>query len=249
MAIDEPSQFVAAAFKEALRRRGILVSGTAVSRHKFNNGTGDFAGERAQPLQLTRTDLGRVAAPPGDRRVLAMRFSVPVAEDIMMINKTSENLHAELLLRLLGKVFGSEGSFEEGTRVVRQFMVNSGVDDSDFFLYDGSGLSPGDRMAPRAFTRLLAFASRQPWGAGWRASLPVAGVDGTLAARFKNSPLKGKLWAKTGTLDEVNALTGYLTAASGKPLAFSILVNGRRPESDAEGQAVDKIAEAIAASE
>ena len=249
MAIDEPSQFLAAAFKEALRRRGILVSGSAVSRHKFDIGTGDFAGERAQPLQLTRSDLARVSVPPGDRRVLALHFSVPVAEDITVTNKTSQNLHAELLLRLLGKVFGSEGSFEEGTRVVRQFMVNAGVDDNDFFLYDGSGMSPDDRIAPRAFTRLLAYASQQPWGAGWRATLPVAGVDGTLAARFKNSPLKGKLWAKTGTLNEVNALSGYLTAASGKTLAFSIMVNGRRPESDAEGQAVDKIAEAIAAAE
>jgi D-alanyl-D-alanine carboxypeptidase/D-alanyl-D-alanine-endopeptidase (penicillin-binding protein 4) len=249
MAIDEPSQFLAAAFKEALRRRGILVSGSAVSRHKFDIGNGDFAGERAQPLQLTRSDLARVSVPPGDRRVLALRFSVPVAEDITVINKTSQNLHAELLLRLLGKVFGSEGSFEEGARVVRQFMVNSGVDDNDFFLYDGSGLSPDDRMAPRAFTRLLAYASQQPWGAGWRATLPVAGVDGTLVARFTNSTLKGKLWAKTGTLDEANALSGYLTAASGKTLAFSIMVNGRRPGSDAEGLAVDKIAEAIAAAE
>jgi len=102
-------------------------------------------------------------------------------------------------------------------------------------------------MAPRAFTRLLSYAAKQPWGEAWRATLPLAGVDGSLVARFKNSPLKGKLWAKTGTLNEVNALSGYLTAASGKTIAFSILVNGRRPGSDAEAQAVDKIAEAIAA--
>ena len=158
-----------------------------------------------------------------------MHFSVPVAEDITVINKTSQNLHAELLLRLLGKVLGTEGSFEEGTRVVRQFLVNAGVDDNDFFLYDGSGMSPDDRIAPRAFTRLLAYASQQPWGEAWRATLPVAGVDGTLKGRFKDSPLKGRMWAKTGTLNEVNALSGYLTAASGKTLAFSILVNGRRP--------------------
>jgi D-alanyl-D-alanine carboxypeptidase/D-alanyl-D-alanine-endopeptidase (penicillin-binding protein 4) len=247
MAIEDPAVYMASAFKEALRSRGILVSGTAVSRHKVSNGTGDFADERAQPLQLTRSDLARVIAPVADRKVLAMHFSVPVAEDITVTNKTSQNLHAELLLRLLGKVFGSEGNFEQGTRVVRQFLVNAGVDDNDFFLYDGSGLSPEDRIAPRAFTQLLGYASKQPWGEAWRASLPVAGVDGTLVARFKNSPLKGKMWAKTGTLNEVNSLCGYLTTASGKTLAFSILVNGRRPGSDAETQAVDKIAEAIAA--
>ena len=146
-----------------------------------------------------------------------------------MTNKISQNLHAELLLRLLGKVFGTEGSFEEGTRVVRQFMVNAGVDNGDFFLYDGSGMSPDDQIAPRAFSRLLSYASQQPWGEAWRATLPVAGVDGTLAGRFGNSPLKGHLWAKTGTMNEINALSGYLTAASGKTLAFSIMVNGHRP--------------------
>jgi D-alanyl-D-alanine carboxypeptidase/D-alanyl-D-alanine-endopeptidase (penicillin-binding protein 4) len=170
-------------------------------------------------------------------------------EDLTVTNKISQNLHAELQLRLLGKLFGSEGSFEEGTRVVRQFLVNTGVDDNDFFLYDGSGMSPDDRIAPRAFTRLLTFASAQPWGTEWRATFPVAGVDGTLAERFKNSPLKGKLWAKTGTLNEVNALSGYLTAASGRTVAFSIMVNGHRPDSDAEAQSVDRIAEAIAAAD
>jgi D-alanyl-D-alanine carboxypeptidase/D-alanyl-D-alanine-endopeptidase (penicillin-binding protein 4) len=190
-----------------------------------------------------------VIAPTNERKVLAMHFSVPIAEDITVTNKTSQNLHAELLLRLLGKVFGTEGSFEEGTRVVRQFLVNAGVDDNEFFLYDGSGMSPDDRIAPRALTRLLTYAWQQPWGAGWRASLPVAGVDGTLAGRFKDSPLKGRMWAKTGTLNEVNALSGYMTAASGKTLAFSILVNGHRPGSDAEQQAIDKIAEAIAAAD
>jgi D-alanyl-D-alanine carboxypeptidase/D-alanyl-D-alanine-endopeptidase (penicillin-binding protein 4) len=249
MSIEDPAVYMAAAFKEALRRRGIAVSGTAVSRHSVNNGTSGFAEERAKPLQLTRSDLARVIVPTAGHQVLAMRFSVSVAQDITVTNKISQNLHAELLLRLLGKVFASEGSFEQGTRVVRQFMVNAGVDDKDFFLYDGSGMSPDDRIAPRAFTTLLAYASRQPWGEGWRASLPVAGVDGTLAGRFKDSPLKGRLWAKTGTLNEVNALSGYLTAASGKTLAFSILVNGHRPDSDAEAQAVDKIAEAIAAAE
>jgi D-alanyl-D-alanine carboxypeptidase/D-alanyl-D-alanine-endopeptidase (penicillin-binding protein 4) len=77
----------------------------------------------------------------------------------------------------------------------------------------------------------------------------VAGVDGTLASHFRNSTLKGKVWAKTGTLNEVNALSGYVIAKSGQTLTFSILVNGRRPRSDAEAQALDRIVEAIAASE
>ena len=249
MAIEDPAVFTAAAFKEALRGRGINVTGSAVSRHKYNNGSGDFSDERAQPLQLTRSDLAHISAPTLGHHVLATHFSVPVAEDITVINKISQNLHAELLLRTLGKVFGSDGSFGEGTRVVRQFMVNIGVDDKDFFLYDGSGMSPDDRVAPRAFTRLLTYAAGQPWGAEWRQTLPVAGVDGTLQNRFKNSPLKGRMWAKTGTLNETNALSGYLTANSDKTLAFSIMVNGHRPGSDAEQQAIDRIAETIAVAE
>ena len=172
-----------------------------------------------------------------------------MVEDITVINKTSQNLHAELLLRLLGKIYGTEGSFEEGARVVRQFIVDAGIGDNEFFLYDGSGLSPMDKITPRAFTRLLAYASRQPWGANWRDTLPIAGVDGTLDHRFQKSPLKGKMWAKSGTLDEVNSLSGYLVTATGREVAFSILVNGRDPESDAEQQAIDRITEAIAAAE
>ena len=110
----------------------------------------------------------------------------------------SQNLHAELLLRVLGKVHGTDGSFAEGARVVRQFITSIGVDDNDFFLYDGSGTSMDDRVAPRALTKLLTWAAKQPWGQAWRDTLPIAGVDGTLNNRFRNSPLKGKLWAKTG---------------------------------------------------
>jgi D-alanyl-D-alanine carboxypeptidase/D-alanyl-D-alanine-endopeptidase (penicillin-binding protein 4) len=249
LAVEDPAAYAAAAFRQALVSRGIKVKGGAVAHHRFSTATEEFSDERAQPLALTRSSLSTVAAPLDGRRVLATRVSVPVAQDITVTNKESQNLHAELLLRLLGKVQGADGSFEQGTRVVRQFLLNAGVDDNDFFFYDGSGMSPDDRIAPRAYTQLLSYASRQSWGAAWRGSFPVAGVDGTLDNRFKSSPLKGRLWAKTGTLNEVNALSGYLTADSGKTLAFSILVNGHRPGSHAELKAIDRIAEAIAASE
>jgi D-alanyl-D-alanine carboxypeptidase/D-alanyl-D-alanine-endopeptidase (penicillin-binding protein 4) len=98
-------------------------------------------------------------------------------------------------------------------------------------------------------THLLVYAARQPWGPALRNSLPIAGVDGTLSDRFNNSPLKGRLWAKTGTHNEANALSGYLTASSGRTITFSILVNSHRPGSNVELQAIDRIAEAIAAVE
>ena len=221
---------------------------TVYRRPRASHLSGGWKRQR-QPLQLTRSTLSTVAVPLDSRRILATHVSLPVSQDITLTNKVSQNLHAESILRLLGKVHGTDGSFEQGARVVRQFLINAGVDDNDFFFYDGSGMSTDDRIAPRALTQLLAFTARQPWGPAMRASLPIAGVDGTLSDRFHNSPLRGQLWAKTGTHNEANALSGYLTAASGRTIVFSILVNGHRPGSNAELQAIDRIAEAIAAVE
>ena len=95
-------------------------------------------------------------------------------------------------------------------------------------------------------TRLLTYAAQQPWGATYRESLPTAGTDGTLAARFTEPALKGKISANTGTLAEVNALSGNLTAASGKTVAFSILCNNHNPAGEASRTAMDKIVAAIA---
>ena len=103
----------------------------------------------------------------------------------------------------------------------------------DFLFYDGSGLSSQDLITPRAATQLLVFAATQPWFQAYKASLPVAGTDGTLIHRFTDaSPagnLQGRVLAKTGTLGETRALSGYLTAASGQTLAFSILVDTHTP--------------------
>ena len=249
MAVEDPAEFTAAAFKDALIGRGITVSGNATSAHRYSEGSGDFTAERAEPLKLAPRAQITMVAPLDGRRVLAKRISVPVAEDIVLTNKISQNLHAELLLRMLGKSFAKDGSLEQGTRVVRQFLIDAGISDTDFFFYDGSGMSMDDRITPRAYTRLLAYASKQAWGEAWRNSFPIAGIDGTLANRFKDSPLKGRLFAKTGTLNETNALSGYLTTNSGKTLAFSILVNGHRPGSQAEIPAMQRICEAIAATE
>jgi serine-type D-Ala-D-Ala carboxypeptidase/endopeptidase (penicillin-binding protein 4) len=250
LAVEDPAEFTAAAFVEALRSSGVTVNGSATAVHRYSTGTGDFVADRAVPVNgLDRSGPITLVAPVEGRRVLATRVSPSIAQDVTVTNKLSQNLHAELLLRMLGKLKGNDGSFAQGARVVRQFLVSAGIDDNDFFFYDGSGMSADDRVAPRAYTRLLAYAAKQSWGQAWRDTLPIAGVDGTLGSRFKNSPLKGRLFAKTGTLNEVNALSGYLTTASGKTLAFSIMVNGHRPESNAELQAIDRIAEAIAAAE
>lgn len=250
IAVDSPGLLTAQAFVEALQAAGVSVANGATAAQRDLLDTESFGKERVEAVALApRTDLMTIAAPTEGRQVLATRVSVPVQQDIVMTNKLSENLHAELMLRMLGRLFGTDGSIAQGARVVRQFLLGAGVDDGDFYLYDGSGMSNDNRIAPRALTTLLAYAAKQPWGAGWRASLPIGGVDGTIHSRFQNSPVKGRVQAKTGTLNGTNALSGYLLVDSGKTVVFSIMVNGHRPGSNEELHAIDRIVEAIAASE
>ena len=149
-------------------------------------------------------------------KVLASHRSPVLADDVTVTNKVSQNLHAELWLRHLGKKAAcSRGSTVEGARLVRAFLEHVGVDKDDFVFFDGSGLSGHDLVTPRATARLLQYASTQPWFADWKKSLPVGGEDGSLAERFGKAPLKDRVFAKTGTLGEARALSGYLESASG----------------------------------
>ena len=264
LAIDDPAEYAARSLLAMLTARGITVAGTARARHRYPTSTGEYSDAQKQPIALTPLSISTIAAPLEGRRVLASHVSVPMAEDLTVTAKISQNLHAELTLRLLGRVFAGEqanqpstpattsedeGSIAAGARVVRQFLLTAGVSPDDFFFYDGSGMSANDLIAPRAYTTLLTYAAKQPWGEAWKATFPIAGIDGTLSGRFKGSPIAGKLFAKTGTLNEVNALSGYLTAASGKTIVFSVLVNGHLPGSEAEIHAIDHICEAISAAE
>jgi serine-type D-Ala-D-Ala carboxypeptidase/endopeptidase (penicillin-binding protein 4) len=162
---------------------------------------------------------------PSANKVLAEHFSTPLLDDIRVINKTSQNLHAELALRLVGKLRGSGGSFEGGIAAVKQFLVQAGLKEDAFTFLDGSGLSRRDLVTPAATVQLLQYAARQPWGAVFEESLPVGGVDGSLADRFQNTPAAGKVHAKTGSLSHVNALSGYGQTQAGKRFVFSIFCN------------------------
>ena len=102
----------------------------------------------------------------------------------------SQNLHAELMLRLLGKEKGTSGSIEGGLEVLRGFLVNAGIKPEQFVFYDGSGLSREDLVTPEAVVQLLVYAHQQSWGELFEDTLPVAGVDGSLADRFRNTPCK-----------------------------------------------------------
>jgi D-alanyl-D-alanine carboxypeptidase/D-alanyl-D-alanine-endopeptidase (penicillin-binding protein 4) len=111
---------------------------------------------------------------------------------------------------------------------------------------DGSGMSTYNRIAPRGTVTLLRWIAVQPWGAAWRSTLPVGGVDGTLSRRFRGTPLEGRIFAKTGTINASFALSGYMIAASGRTLTFSILANDV-PEDSKATEAMDSALAMIAA--
>lgn len=254
LAIQDPAEFAAMAFRQMLQARGIVVTGQAVAHHRPSQDTSIYEESVLRPLTLP-TDNGSPAAmqlasaPPGGSVVLASRTSVPLLQDITVTNKVSQNLHAEIFLRLLGQHESVDGSIVEGARVVRAEMLRAGMQPQDFFFYDGSGLSPQDRVTPRAMTTLLRYIAQQPWGEEFRGTLPIGGLDGTLSDRFQHGPLRGRVFAKTGTLDEVSSLSGYVVARSGRTLVFSILCNGHMPAAKGITKTIDGIVSAMAAAE
>jgi D-alanyl-D-alanine carboxypeptidase/D-alanyl-D-alanine-endopeptidase (penicillin-binding protein 4) len=183
------------------------------------------ATQTENPLSATPAQRAPEADFPSTNKVLAEHFSTPLLDDIRVTNKVSENLHAELALRLAGKLRGYGGSFEGGVAAVKQFLLQAGLKEDEFTFLDGSGLSRRDLVTPAATVQLLIYAARQPWGSAFEESLPVSGVDGSLSDRFQKTPAVGLIHAKTGSLSHVNALSGYGQTQSGKRFVFSILCN------------------------
>jgi len=249
VAIEDPADFAAAALKSMLEARGVLVTGVARAKHRVPVDSRSFMQATKEPvagLDWTKTFApGQAVAAPGET-VLARHVSPPVIEDMMWTNKVSQNLHAEMFLHNAGAAVLSDGSTVNGARVVRSFLEHAGVDKDDFYFFDGSGLSGHDLVTPRATARLLQFASTQPWFADWRRTLPIGGEDGSLVERFPKAPLKDHVFAKTGTLGEARALSGYLDCASGKTVIFSIMSTSHVPRSNADREAMDKIVGLIA---
>jgi D-alanyl-D-alanine carboxypeptidase/D-alanyl-D-alanine-endopeptidase (penicillin-binding protein 4) len=191
----------------------------------------------------------RGGAPPPRPPLPEMLATLPAPDliaDMKIINKKSQNVYSDLMLRRLARLAGS-GSIADGQAALRAVMAQAGLPADSFTFADGSGMSSYNRITPRAATRLLIWATQQPWGEAWRNTLPIAGVDGTLRNRFKDSGLQGKLFAKTGSLNAARALSGYLVTRSGRTLAFSAIANDMPDGADARATAVvDKALVAIA---
>jgi D-alanyl-D-alanine carboxypeptidase/D-alanyl-D-alanine-endopeptidase (penicillin-binding protein 4) len=249
IAIPDPADYAAMVLRQMLTDRGVRVDGAASARHRVVEDAQSFRAESRVPVALEPPLASAPESECSEGCPTVLEHTSPtVAEDIVYTNKVSQNLHAELLLRQLGMQYGSEGSSVQGARVVRQFLLNAGLNADDFVFYDGSGLSGHDLVTPRATAKLLAYAGAQPWFAQWKASLPVGGVDGSLAGRFRNTPLQGHVFAKTGSLGEARALSGYLECASGRTVIFSIMAGSFVPGTPDVNGTIDRIVALVAAS-
>ncbi|HEX8514246.1 MAG TPA: D-alanyl-D-alanine carboxypeptidase/D-alanyl-D-alanine-endopeptidase [Allosphingosinicella sp.] len=213
LGIDDPAHYAAWRFRSLLGERGVRIVGQVGVRHRA-----------LRPADDPTVRNGAPAARAPRPEAIAALTPPPLAADIAITNKVSQNLHAELLLRRVGLEAGS-GSIADGLAAVRAMLERAGVPRAAYDFSDGSGMSTYNRVAPRGMIVFLRWASSQPWGSAWRSGLPVAGVDGTLARRFKGTALENRLFAKTGTLNASSALSGYMIAKSGRTLLFSVYAN------------------------
>ncbi|MBV8685212.1 MAG: D-alanyl-D-alanine carboxypeptidase/D-alanyl-D-alanine-endopeptidase [Alphaproteobacteria bacterium] len=211
LGVDDPAHYAAWRLKALLEARGVKVAGAAAARHRALMPADDADAPPPSAAAPGPPPLARLTPPP-------------LGEDIAVTNKVSQNLHAELLLRRIARVRGG-GSIAQGLAAVRATIARAGLPRPQYDFSDGSGMSTYNRIAPRGMVTFLRWTAAQPWGAAWRRTLPVAGVEGTLASRFKGTALEGKLAAKTGSLNGSAALSGFLTAKSGRTLVFSLLAN------------------------
>jgi D-alanyl-D-alanine carboxypeptidase/D-alanyl-D-alanine-endopeptidase (penicillin-binding protein 4) len=201
-ALPHPNMYFVRALRTLLQDRGVSIAGPTLA-------TTDSTRYRAAREQ-----------PP-----IATIASRPVSELIYPLLNESHNWFAEMLLKLLGREVGTGGSWDAGTAVVGRFLTDSvGVDSTAFNLHDGSGLSRSNLISPRAIVGILRYMLHQPGNEGFLRALPRPG-SGTLSDRFLCTPADRRLEAKTGSLQEVNALAGYLERPKDGPYIFDIVAN------------------------
>lgn len=233
IAINQPARFSAKILREILEKNGITVEGTDRS------------------VDWTSADKLN----PETARELASVESGTLAEVLRRMNRDSVNLYAELILRTLGKKFGSEAPDENpqmqklrgddlaGAAVVKQWLTAKNVATEEIRVHDGSGLSRLDFVTPEAFARALIMAAQSKYAGVFENSLPVAGQSGTLKGRLGNH--SGKILAKTGSITYVAALAGYANSKSGETLAFVIICNNATRKNEPT-QVIDSIASSLA---
>jgi serine-type D-Ala-D-Ala carboxypeptidase/endopeptidase (penicillin-binding protein 4) len=199
--------------KEVLEQEGITVAGKPVD-------CDSVAGWSHKPADFPR---------------LIVQQSPPLSDVGKTLMKRSQNLYAETFAHAMGRQRSGRGSFSEGRKVVQERLKGFGIEPDTYAYMDGSGLSRYDLISPRQLVAILRGMRQSPNWEVWREMLPIAGVDGTLGKRMKGTPAEGNVRAKTGTVSNVRALSGYVHTADGEELLFSFIVNSHlRSDRDTE---------------
>ncbi len=182
---------------------------------------------------LTRVETGAAKGKPW----LVWESPRTLAEVAVDVNKTSNNVMTrQLLLQVAADVMKVPATIGHARMAVLGWLEQRGLDFPELVLDNGSGLSRSERMSAAAQVRLLRDAASSPYADLFRASLPIIGVDGTMRYRLRDHPVSGHGWIKTGSLDEVRAIAGYVDAASGRRYAVSMLVNSAHAEASRAAQ-------------
>ncbi|MFG1704627.1 D-alanyl-D-alanine carboxypeptidase/D-alanyl-D-alanine-endopeptidase [Nonomuraea sp. M3C6] len=199
VAVDDPTAYVSSLFRKSLAAHGVKVLGPTVA-----------------------------GAAPSGAKELAKHESMTLGELLVPFLKLSNNIHAEILTKAMGRKAANQGTWSAGLKVSTDFARANGVQVIN--MRDGSGLSRRDGFSPGSIVQLLTSVRTKPWFKTWYDALPIAGnsqrfVGGTLRSRMPNTPAANNVHAKTGSLTGVTALSGYVTSAEGEPLVFSIMLN------------------------
>ncbi len=203
--VDDPARFAGEVFRQQLADHGITVRQRSIG-------------------------IGTV---PLTAKIIAVHDSPPLPDVLRFMNKTSDNYVAETVLKTLraeSRTAPAPATWADGQNAVRTYLARLGVPPGSYRADNGSGLFAASEVSARQVVGLLAAAHKDyRIGPDLLASLPIGGIDGTLAKRWLGHPARGRVRAKTGTLDKVVTIAGYIAADSGHPLAFAILLNDVPP--------------------
>ena len=200
--VDNPTNYTLAAFKYTLNQSGITA-------HNISD---------IDELPILNPDYEKFS-------LIATHKSIPLSKIIRTINKVSQNFYAEQLQKTLGVEFFNEGSSKNGVEAEKQWFARIGLSPDDIFIVDGSGLSRHNLVTAHQIVTILRGIRNNPNYQVFYDSLPIGGVDGTLKSRLKGSNAAGHVFAKTGYMGRVRALSGFVQANNGHEYIFSILVN------------------------
>lgn len=201
--IDNPSLFFLNLFKQTLEKHGIKVRGALLDYEDWN-------------MKISYSQLP----------VIAEHTSPPLSEIIAVVNKFSHNLCAEMLLKTIGKETTGIGSFAKGIEQVKKYASRIGILPDNVSIVDGSGLSRLNLFSPQNQVALLSSIYRSEKRVDFIESLALPGAQGTLRGRMTQSRAEKNVYAKTGSMNNVSTICGYVTTRDNEQLAFSIMVNG-----------------------